>query len=386
MLRKEYLAPDQRRLLLRFWQSASGFWRGPLAWRAWLLIALLIATVLLQLLTQYRLNFWSRDFFDALARKDPAELRMQALYLLPVAAASLVLAIISVWGRMTLQRKWRERLSNHLYDCWLDRDRYIQLRFTFGDNQNPEYRIAEDARIATDLPVDLLLGLFSSCLTAATFIGVLSSVGGSIALDVFGFVVAIPGYLVVAVVVYSVLLTAAMLFVARHLTEVMQENKRTEAELRSVGTHLRESGEGAAPPTDRKDGRRTVGTALAAVLEVWRIYCWQLMRMTIITHINTLLTPFIALLLCTPKYLAGTMTLGEVVQAAAAFVVVQGAFNWITDSYGRIAEWASSANRVASLLLAFDQIDAPDRASGLGTVSVANDDSYAAYRRSTEAD
>ena len=71
----------------------------------------------------------------------------------------------------------------------------------------------------------------------------------------------------------------------------------------------------------------------------------------------SLLTPFIALLLCTPKYIEGTMTLGEVVQAAAAFVIVQGAFNWITDSYGRISEWAASANRVASLLLALDQID-----------------------------
>jgi putative ATP-binding cassette transporter len=65
----------------------------------------------------------------------------------------------------------------------------------------------------------------------------------------------------------------------------------------------------------------------------------------------------IALLLCTPKYIEGMMTLGEVVQAAAAFGVVQGAFNWVTDSYGRIAEWAASANRVASLLLALDQID-----------------------------
>lgn len=373
MLRKDYLAPDEKRLLLRFWQSASGFWQGSSAWRAWLLIILLIATVLLQLLTQYRLNFWSRDFFNALARKDPAELWVQALYLAPIAAASLVLAIISVWGRMTLQRKWRERLSNHLYDCWLGRDRYIQLRFTFGDKQNPEFRIAEDARIATDLPIDLLLGLFSSCLTAITFIGILWSVGDSITLDVFGFVITIPGYLVISVVVYSMLLTAAMLFIARHLTHVMEEYKRTEAELRSVGTHLRESGEGTASPDDRKDGRRTVGAALAAVLEIWRVYCWQLMRMTVITHTNTLLTPFIALLLCTPKYLAGSMTLGEVVQAAAAFVVVQGAFNWITDSYGRIAEWMSSANRVASLLLALDQIDQPDPTGSLGTVDAAND-------------
>jgi putative ATP-binding cassette transporter len=37
--------------------------------------------------------------------------------------------------------------------------------------------------------------------------------------------------------------------------------------------------------------------------------------------------------------------------------MVQGAFNWFTDNYARLAEWASSANRVASLLLALDQID-----------------------------
>ena len=74
-----YLAPDEKRLISRFWQSASGFWRGPHSWRAWLLVALLIATVLLQLLVQYRLNFWNRDFFNAIERKDGAELWAQAL-------------------------------------------------------------------------------------------------------------------------------------------------------------------------------------------------------------------------------------------------------------------------------------------------------------------
>jgi putative ATP-binding cassette transporter len=363
MLRKPYLAPDEKRLLSRFWQSASGFWRGPAAWRAWLLIALLIVTVVLQLLTQYRLNFWSRDFFNALAQKDSTELWMQALRLVPLAAASLTLALVSVWGRMTLQRSWREWLSNHLYDYWLGKDHYVQLRFMAGEHQTPEYRIAEDARVATDLPVDLTLGLLSSCLTAITFIGVLWSVGDSFAFDAFGLTVTIPGYLVLSVVAYSVMITMAMMFVARHLTHIMQESQRTEAELRSIGTHLRESGEGIAPPDGRKDGRRTIGVALKAVIEMWRRYLWQLMRMTIVTHTNTLLTPFIALLLCTPKFLAGTMSLGEVVQAAAAFVVVQGAFNWITDNYNLIAQWMSSANRVSSLLLALDQIDGPEVAT-----------------------
>jgi putative ATP-binding cassette transporter len=42
-----------------------------------------------------------------------------------------------------------------------------------GEHQAPEYRIAEDARVATDLPIDLLLVLLSSVLVAITFIGVL---------------------------------------------------------------------------------------------------------------------------------------------------------------------------------------------------------------------
>jgi putative ATP-binding cassette transporter len=90
---------------------------------------------------------------------------------------------------------------------------------------------------------------------------------------------------------------------------------------------------------------------------------WQLMRMTVVTYSSLLITPVVGLLLCIPKYLDDTMTLGEVVQAAAAFVVVQGAFSWFTDNYARLAEWASSANRVASLLLALDEVDRPNSAA-----------------------
>jgi vitamin B12/bleomycin/antimicrobial peptide transport system ATP-binding/permease protein len=50
------------------------------------------------------------------------------------------------------------------------------------------------------------------------------------------------------------------------------------------------------------------------------------------------------------------MLLGEVTQAAAAFVAVQGAFNWLVDNYPRLAEWLSSANRVGTLLAAFDRL------------------------------
>jgi len=363
MHRNTYIAPDETRLISRFWESASGFWRGPSAWRSWLLVALLIATVLLQLLIQYWLNFWNRDFFDAIERRDGGEIWVQALHFVPLAAASLTLAILSVWARMTMQRKWRESLSKHLYDYWLHNGHYHQLQFVEGDHQNPEYRIAEDARVATDLPIDLTLGLFSSILTAIIFIGVLWSVGGRLVIDGFGMVFSIPGYLVFAVIFYSLLLTAAMMLVAHHLTRVMEDNKRAEAQLRAIGAHLRESGEGTAVPDGTSEKPAAIRAALAEVIAQWVAYCWQLMRMTMVSQSNTLLTPVVALLLCTPKYLVGAMTFGEVVQAAAAFAIVQGAFNWISDSYQRLAEWTSSANRVASLLLALDKIQDVDRST-----------------------
>ena len=352
-----YVAPDEAQLLSRFWQSASGFWSGRSAWRAWPLVVLLVATVLLQLWAQYGLNFWNRDFFDAIGRRDAADLWEQALRFVPLAAASIFLAIVSVWGRMTMQRTWREWLSNHLYDYWLENDHYIRLRFVPGDHQTPEFRIAEDVRIATDLPIDLTIGLFSSFLTAITFIGVLWSVGDGLVISFSGFTFNIPGYLVMSVVVYSILLSAATLLIARHLVHVLEENKRNEAELRSIGTHLRETGEGTALEDGKKDGRQAVGSALKAVIAIWRTYCWQLDAVDTdharqrpdYTHRR--------LAAVYPEISCRCDEFREVVQAAAAFVIVTSAFNWFTDNYARLAEWASSANRVASLLLGLDQID-----------------------------
>jgi putative ATP-binding cassette transporter len=99
---------------------------------------------------------------------------------------------------------------------------------------------------------------------------------------------------------------------------------------------------------------------LQAALLWWRELCWQLVRTTLVSHGNFLFAPVAAWMLCAPKYLSGAMSLGELTQAAAAFVVVQGAFNWFVDNYQRLADWRSSAQRVATLLLAIDELDAKE--------------------------
>ncbi len=356
MNRETYVAPNERRLIWRFWQSASGFWRGPSAWRVWLLTVLLFTVVVLQLLVQFLLNYWNRDFFNAIQQKDTVAVWTQAKIFMPLVVCSIAVAMISMWGRMTMQRKWRQWLSQRLFDYWLGDGQSRRLIMS-KEAQTPEYRIAEDARIATEAPIDLVLGLFTSFITAATFIGVLWTIGDVLSVNAFGLTLVVPRYLVIAVVVYSILLAIATIVIGRHFESVIEGKNQAEAQLRSIGAHLRETSEGTALPDGKTDGHRKVVQALDQVIARWLEICWQFVRLTFISQMNLVLTPVIALLLCMPKYLEGSMSLGEVVQAAAAFVMVQGAFNWVQDNFGRLADWTSSANRVAFLLLALDQID-----------------------------
>lgn len=351
----------RHRLLARFWQSASRFWRAGRGWVVGLVVFLIVVT-LLQLLMQVLLNLWNRNFFDALERRDAPALWVQAKILVPLVLISTSLAAAAVWGRMTAQRKWREALTRHVVDRWLTKERFRHLNHLVKGSENPEYRIAVDIRVATDAPIDLALAFFSSLLTAIAFFSVLWTVGGSIDVILFGRTLTIPAYLVLGVVIYSSVMSGLMIFFGHHLTGVIETLNQSEAEFRAaVDAYSEEHRENGISADEKRD---TLWHRLRIVLIRWRKFCWQLVRTTLVSHSNFLLAPVVAWLLCVPKYLSGAMTLGELTQSAAAFVTVQSAFNWLVDNYQRIADWRSSAHRVATLLIALDEVEANEVESG----------------------
>lgn len=340
----------------RFWRTALGFGRGKGSWLPWTLIGLLIVYVVAQLFVQYRLNIWNRDFFDALEQRHGAGIRRQTYLLSGLAACSIALAAFAVWARMTFQRRWRGWLTARLLSQWLASGNFRRIDAAGDEPQLAEYRIAEDARIATDAPIDLLTGLLSSVLTAATFVVVLWTVGGGFVVGPPKASVELPGYLVFASVLYAMTTSAAMILVGRRMAHVIERKNQAESELKFAVARLRTTpaGQGDAPLQSAP-----VGFALDEVMRNWRLLCGQHVRTTLVSHANTLLAPIVGLILCVPKYIDGSLSLGEVTQAAAAFAAVQGAFNWLVDNYPRLAEWASSASRVGILLLALDQLAAP---------------------------
>ncbi len=323
---------------------------------SWPLTIGLLLIGISQLAVQYRLNYWNRDFFNALASRDGTGLLTQAVIFVPLAGLSVGLSVASVWGRMTTQRKWRQWLTTHILETWLSEEHYRRLESVPGEYQNAEYRISVDAHTATDAPVDLALGFVTSALTAFLFIAVLWNVGGSFTVAFGRIEIMVPGYLVVGVGIYALVFTSAMIAIGRRLPAVIQLENQAEAELLAAANQIREAGKRTRAADGEIEKHRLAWDALGQVLVRWRQLCWQLMGTTLVSQTDVLFAPVVAWVLCAPKYLNGAMTLGELTQASAAFVTVQVAFNWLVDNYQRLSDWRSAVNRVAALLLALDEV------------------------------
>ena len=167
-----------------------------------------------------------------------------------------------------------------------------------------------------------------------------------------------------------------MLLIARSFVPTAEHKNQTEAEFRAALTRVREYGESIAILGGEKEERAGLDKLLHKVIVAWARMAGQYMRTMFVSHGNFIIASVIPVILCAPKYLAGEMTLGTVMQAAAAFIQVQYAFNWIVDNYPRLAEWTASARRASNLLVSLDGLERIEQ-SQTGAISRTEGDDAA---------
>jgi putative ATP-binding cassette transporter len=359
--RKDYL-------LTRFWISARGFWGKGGDRLAWIFTIGLLILIVANVGFQYGINVWNRAIFDAIEKKDSIGVFHLSAVFFPLAIGSVLLGVAQVFARMGIQRRWRAWLTNSVVSRWLSNGRYYQLNLVGGDHKNPEYRIAEDLRIATDSPVDFVAGVTSALLSAATFIVVLWTIGGALTVTVGGSTLTIPGFLVIAAVLYAIIASGAIMTIGRRFVQISEDKNQAEAEYRYTLTRVRENGESIALLGGEEEERDGIDKTFTNVLRQWARLAGQHMRTTLVSQGSSLIAPVIPLLLCAPKFLDGSMTLGQVMQAASAFTIVQTAFGWLVDNYPRLADWNACARRIASLMMSLDGLERAEQGDGIGRI------------------
>src|SRR5262245_21745939 len=356
-------------LLKRFWVSAHSFWGESGERIAWIASVGLLLLIVFYVAVQYGINVWNRKIFDAIEKRDSVTVLWLSAVFFPLALTSVMLGVAQVYARMGIQRRWRAWLTNQMVSRWLNHGRYYQLNLVAGDHKNPEYRIAEDLRVATDAPVDFVAGVTSALLSAITFIVVLWTIGGALNVSLAGTTLTIPGFLVIAAIAYAGLASTAMAVIGRKFVTISESRNQAEAEFRYVLTRVRENGESIALLGGEAEERDGIDKSLRNVLRQWARLCGQHMRTTIVSQGSNVIAPVLPVLLCAPKFLDGSMTLGQVMQAASAFTIVQSAFGWLVDNYPRLADWNACARRIASLMVSIDALERAETGDDIGRIA-----------------
>jgi putative ATP-binding cassette transporter len=350
------------RVVAAFARFAGGYWRAARSpWGAWWLTLGLASFLALSVAATYALNLWNRWFFDSLEARN-VDAVSQAVLVFPLIIAWMAaVGVGTVLTRETLQVRWRAWIVHQLVHRWLGNRRFYHLNVTGKEPPNPEYRISDDSRWATEPLVDLGIGLVQSLGSAALFISVLWTVGGAIAVDLgsFGSVV-VPGYMMWMSLAYGAIASGLMLWVGAPLVGFVGRKNEAEGYFRFAMMRVRDNAESVALMNGARYEQAILGRFYDTVVQRWMAMVWRHGRLTWISNTFGPMTQYqiVPLLFAAPKYLSGDLSLGQVTQLAFAFVQVQLAISWVVNEFNRIAEWYASARRVMDIVTACDGIDA----------------------------
>lgn len=330
-----------------FWRVVCLYWRCEHRWQVRAATLLLVLLTLSQVGLAIWISYWNRELFDALEARSLGELVMQAATFVLIFVLTMAVTALHLHVKRWLQLDWRRWLTQRLLDRWLRDSHHYQLQYTPGDHDNPDGRIAEDIRIATESAIGLALSLLYSLLILGSFIDILHSVSGS--LQIPGTSLVVPAYLVLLAFVYAGLGTLLGLTFGKPLVRATNRLQAVEADLRFGLARARENSESIALMHGERLEHQQATGLFANVARGWnRQTVGYLGIVAFSTGYGTLL-PVFPLLVAAPQYIAGLMSLGVLMQAAQAFQRLTSALSWPIDNLGEIARCRASADRVASL-------------------------------------
>ncbi|MCK8786488.1 ABC transporter ATP-binding protein/permease [Roseomonas sp. NAR14] len=347
-------APRRREgLVRRTLRLAGGYFNSEERWSARGLAGLVLLLTVLQIGVQVWFNLWNRDFFNALESRDRAGFLGQMWLFLFLSFASMTTAVFHLWAKQTLQLRWRRWLVNDLQERWLRRGRHYQLNFLPDTADNPDQRISENTRWATAMAVDLVVGLIQSLITLASFVGILwtlsgplhVALGGAFGADGFD----IPGYMVFAALLYALAGSGLTWLIGRPMVSINIRRNAAESDHRFALVRLRESSESVALIRGEPDEARGLRAAFDNVVSVMRDLMRSERRLMWLTSAYGMVAGVFPILVASPRYFAGAITLGVLMQISSAFGQVTGSLNWFVDNFPRLADWRSHLERVMAL-------------------------------------
>lgn len=328
---------------LRTWAMITPYWRSEEKGRAWLLLAAVIGLSLFSVAISVWINHWYKDFYNALEKKDTAAFWQLIGYFGAIAAVAILGAVYRLYLTQMLTIRWRAWLTEQHFTRWLAHKNYYQLE-QGGYTDNPDQRISEDLNNFTSGTLSLGLGLLRNVVSLVSFSIILWGVSGSI--EVFG--ITIPGYMFWCALLYAGVGSWLTHLIGRRLIGLSNQQQRFEADLRFSMVRVRENAESIALYNGEPNERQRLSTRFG---KVWHNF-WDIMkvskRLTFFTAGYSQIAIIFPFIVAAPRYFAGKIELGELMQINSAFGNVQENFSWFINAYSELATWRATSDRLLS--------------------------------------
>jgi len=341
----------------RFIRLSGAYWQSGQHWRARVLLATLVALTVAQVLVPVAINQWSLRLFDALEQRALGDFVMLIGVLVAIIAANALVQVTHLRVKRRVQVDWRSWLTGRVLDEWLSSGRNYHVSFVPGEHDNPDQRIAEDIRIASEFAIDLAHSLLYCVLLLVSFTQILWTLSGPPQVELGAFSLYLPGHLVWIALLYASAGSAAAVLLGRPLVRAANRRQREEANFRFGLVRARENALSIALRRGETEERRQAGELFEGAVRAWNRQTVALSNLFLFSSSWSVLSQAFPVMVAAPRYIAGAITLGVLMQTAQAFQQMIAALAWPIDNIPKLAEWRASVERVLGLHEALCTID-----------------------------
>lgn len=304
-----------------------------------------------------RLNFFNRDFFNAIQEKNGPEFwRMLLWVFTPWAFIYVGSLVIEYVVSSYLVIRWRRWLTQFYISHWLGSHAHYRMSLSGGPADNPDQRISEDVARFIDGGgeggafgygvYNYSIMLISTLSSLVSFAILLWSLSANFTFPGTNFT--FPGLLFWVALIYAATGTLFTHLIGRPLVRIMFGRQKVEADFRFSLARLREYSEQVALLNGERAEASALRTKFGALIANYLQMINQRKKLTAFTGFYGQISPIIPYVFAAPFYFANKINLGVMTQTAQAFGQVEGALNFFVTYYSSLAGFRAVLDRLTS--------------------------------------
>jgi vitamin B12/bleomycin/antimicrobial peptide transport system ATP-binding/permease protein len=342
---------------IQFIKLAGPYWKSERKFVIWIETVLLIALTIMQIGLAVYVTKWNAALFDAIEQRSITGVKVQIWMLFLIFVASITITTIHLIVKRRLLIGWRTWLTEQVISKWMHKGRHYQITFVSqNDHDNPDGRIAEDIRIATEDAILLAHSLFYCLMMLISFTKILWDISGKVVFD-FGFMaLPVSGYLVWIAVSYSICASILGWLTGKPMTAATHARQTEEANFRHDLIDIRTNSQAIALIRGEEKEKERLLETFQAIIATYAQQTSAWKRIQMFSSGYSITSMALPVLVASPRYIAGAISLGLLIQSVQSFQHMVSALSWPVDNMAQIAKWVTSVERVLGLVNALDHM------------------------------